>query len=325
MRIGYRVCGVVMSLVLLLSCSSCDRTVPASRTGFALDTVVSVTVYEANTDKEKLLDDCFTELERLEGLLSATIADSDISRINGAGGKPVVVAEETAELLSLSQWYGRLSDGAFDITMRPVTALWDFSSETVPDAAVLSEAVSLVDYRRLAVEGTTVTLPTGALETGGIAKGYIADRLCDLLRAGGATSALIDLGGNIVVLGQKGKSDWRVGIKDPANTAELCAVVSGSDLSVVTSGIYERGFTKDGVRYHHLLSPETGEPVQNELASVTIVSKSSVQADALSTACFVMGEEKGMALAASLDGVEVLFVRRDGTIRATAGLSYETV
>lgn len=325
MRIGYRVCGVVMSLVLLLSCSSCDRTVPASRTGFALDTVVSVTVYEANTDKEKLLDDCFTELERLEGLLSATIADSDISRINGAGGKPVVVAEETAELLSLSQWYGRLSDGAFDITMRPVTALWDFSSETVPDAAVLSEAVSLVDYRRLAVEGTTVTLPTGALEPGGIAKGYIADRLCDLLRAGGATSALIDLGGNIVVLGQKGKSDWRVGIKDPANTAELCAVVSGSDLSVVTSGIYERGFTKDGVRYHHLLSPETGEPVQNELASVTIVSKSSVQADALSTACFVMGEEKGMALAASLDGVEVLFVRRDGTIRATAGLSYETV
>lgn len=325
MRIGYRVCGVVMSLVLLLSCSSCDRTVPASRTGFALDTVVSVTVYEANTDKEKLLDDCFTELERLEGLLSATIADSDISHINGAGGKPVVVAEETAELLSLSQWYGRLSDGAFDITMRPVTALWDFSSETVPDAAVLSEAVSLVDYRRLAVEGTTVTLPTGALEPGGIAKGYIADRLCDLLRAGGATSALIDLGGNIVVLGQKGKSDWRVGIKDPANTAELCAVVSGSDLSVVTSGIYERGFTKDGVRYHHLLSPETGEPVQNELASVTIVSKSSVQADALSTACFVMGEEKGMALAASLDGVEVLFVRRDGTIRATAGLSYETV
>lgn len=325
MRIGYRVCGVVMSLVLLLSCSSCDRTVPASRTGFALDTVVSVTVYEANTDKEKLLDDCFTELERLEGLLSATIADSDISRINGAGGKPVAVAEETAELLSLSQWYGRLSDGAFDITMRPVTALWDFSSETVPDAAVLSEAVSLVDYRRLAVEGTTVTLPTGALEPGGIAKGYIADRLCDLLRAGGATSALIDLGGNIVVLGQKGKSDWRVGIKDPANTAELCAVVSGSDLSVVTSGIYERGFTKDGVRYHHLLSPETGEPVQNELASVTIVSKSSVQADALSTACFVMGEEKGMALAASLDGVEVLFVRRDGTIRATAGLSYETV
>lgn len=325
MCIGYRVCGVVMSLVLLLSCSSCDRTVPASRTGFALDTVVSVTVYEANTDKEKLLDDCFTELERLEGLLSATIADSDISRINGAGGKPVVVAEETAELLSLSQWYGRLSDGAFDITMRPVTALWDFSSETVPDAAVLSEAVSLVDYRCLAVEGTTVTLPTGALEPGGIAKGYIADRLCDLLRAGGATSALIDLGGNIVVLGQKGKSDWRVGIKDPANTAELCAVVSGSDLSVVTSGIYERGFTKDGVRYHHLLSPETGEPVQNELASVTIVSKSSVQADALSTACFVMGEEKGMALAASLDGVEVLFVRRDGTIRATAGLSYETV
>ncbi len=325
MRIGYRVCAFIVSLVLLLSCSSCGGTAPASRTGFALDTVVSITVYEADADKETLLDNCFAELARLEGLLSATVEGSDISRINKAGGKPVTVSAETAELLSLSQRYGQLSGGAFDITMRPVTALWDFSTQTVPDSAVLAEAVSMVDYRRLTVADTTVTLPTGALEPGGIAKGYIADRLCDLLRAGGATSALIDLGGNIVVLGKKGKTDWRVGIKDPADTAELCAVVSGSDLSVVTSGIYERGFTKDGVRYHHLLSPETGMPVQNELASVTIVSKSSVQADALSTACFVLGEEQGMALAASLDGVEALFVRRDGTMRATAGLSYETV
>ena len=314
--------------LLLLAVTSCRSFSfsESSRTGFALDTVVSITIYDAKegTDGEAVLDVCFAEIQRLEKLLSATLPESEISRINTAGGAPVTVSAETAELLELSLEYARLSDGAFDITLRPVTALWDFSADppSLPDEALLSEAVDTVDYRHLAVSGTTVTLSEGALDLGGIAKGYIADRVCDLLRQHGVTSALIDLGGNIVVVGNKQGSAWRIGIKDPANTAALRAVISGEDLSVVTSGVYERGFTLGGVRYHHLLSPQTGMPVQNGLSSVTIVCKSSVQADALSTACFVLGESEARKVLATLDGVEALFIRNDGTVSATDGLSY---
>ena len=298
----------------------------ATRTGFALDTVISITVYEADetTNAETVLDECFEEIERLEGLFSVTLPQSDISKINASGGKPVKVAAETAELLRLCLQYGDISQGAFDVTLRPVTALWDFSAEfpSIPNESRLKEAVSTVDYRHLTVTETTVTLTEGALDLGGIAKGYIGDRVRELLVKRGVTSALIDLGGNIVTVGKKQGKDWRIGVKDPLDTANLGAIIEGTDLSVVTSGVYERGFTLDGVRYHHILSPKTGMPVQNGLASVTIACESSVQADALSTACFVLGEEQAVSLLQELEGVEALFIRDDGTIRATQGLCY---
>ena len=326
-----RVVTMLLSLALfgvVLTATACRSSSfsESSRTGFALDTVVSITIYEAqgDVDGEVVLDTCFAEIQRLEKLFSATIAGSDISRINAAMGAPVVVAEETAELLQLSLQYAELSDGAFDITLRPVTTLWDFSGDppSLPDKTLLAEAVSTVDYRHLTVSGTTVTLTEGALDLGGIAKGFIADRLRDVLLANGVTSALVDLGGNIVVIGDKQGDAWRIGVKDPLNAERLRAIISGKELSVVTSGVYERGFTLDGVRYHHLLSPETGMPVQNGLASVTIVCESSVQADALSTACFVLGESWAMALLSELDDVEALFIRIDGTVSATDGLVY---
>lgn len=321
----------VLAVVLLLlpfvmtACRSSSFS-ETSRTGFALDTVVSITLYDAveGTDGEAVLNACFSEIRRLENLLSVTIPDSDISRINAANGASVEVAAETAELLELSLQYARLSEGAFDITLRPVTVLWDFSADvpSLPDEVALTAAVATVDYRHLAVSGNVVTLSEGALDLGGIAKGYIADRVRDLLLQRGVSSALIDLGGNIVVVGSKQGKAWRIGVKDPMNTEELCAVVEGEEMSVVTSGVYERGFTLDGVRYHHLLSPQTGMPVQNGLASVTIVCKNSVEADALSTACFVLGETKAVSLIENLEGVEALFIRHDGTVHATEGLSY---
>ncbi len=316
---------ICVLLLLLTSCRS-SASSEVSRTGFALDTVVSITVYDIaeSVDGEAVLDACFAEIKRLEELFSATIPESDISSINESAGEPVIVSEETAELLQIALHYASLSEGAFDITLRPVTALWDFTaaSPALPDEEALSAAVASVDYRHLTVTGNTVTLSEGALDLGGIAKGFIADRVRDLLLEQGVISALIDLGGNIVVCGTKENKDWRIGIKDPANTEELCAIVTGQDLSVVTSGIYERGFTLDGVRYHHLLSPESGMPVQNGLASVTIVCERSVQADALSTTCFVLGEERAKALLNDLEGVEALFVREDGTLSATDGLAY---
>lgn len=309
--------------VLCLLCGCSAQTSPVTKSGFGLDTVVSVTVYgQPESSANAALSAAFAELERLEALLSATRETSDISRINKANGAAVTVAPETAEVLALGLRIGEASGGAFDITVRPLSVLWDFGGDAhvVPSKDALAAACELVDYRNLTVNGTAVTLKTGGLEPGGIAKGYIADCLRETLEQQNVTSALIDLGGNIVAHGSKSGGDWRIGIKDPQNPSALAAIVCGQDFSVVTSGIYERGFTLDGVRYHHLLDPKTGMPVQNGLASVTVITQSSALADALSTACFVLGETKARELLKQFPEAEALFVYENGTLSATDGL-----
>ncbi len=310
--------------VLLLCLCACGvQSAPPARTGFAMDTVVTISVYDAGkADATAALDAAFAEITRLEALLSATKEGSDICRINQSNGQTVTVAQETADVLTLALRYAALSDGALDVTIRPLSVLWDFSAERLPVQEALRQAAALVDYRKLTVEGLSVTLAAGAVDPGGIAKGYIGDRVAQVLQQQGVEAALIDLGGNIVTVGNKNGESFQIGIKDPQHTEQLCAVVQSQNGTVVTSGIYERGFDRDGVRYHHILDPKTGMPIQNGLASVTIVGKNSAEADALSTACFVLGEEKGTQLIAQLDGVEALWVRRDGTIAATDGLSY---
>lgn len=321
--------GAAILCLALLGCAGCrGKNQPAARSGFALDTAVSITLYALSADApsaEALLDGCFAELTRYEQLLSAEREESEIGRLNRAEGNPVTVSEETAELLQIGLRYGELTNGALDITIRPASRLWDFRGNPVlPDPAALSAAAELVDYRNLQLDGFTARLAdkSAAVDLGGIAKGYIADRLTSYLTENGVKSALIDLGGNIAVIGDKEGKDWKIGIRDPADNQELAAVIPVQNASVVTSGTYERGFWLDGVRYHHLLDPETGWPVQNGLASVTIVSPHSVDGDALSTACFVLGEEKALSLIESLPGVEALFIRDDGSLSATSGLIY---
>lgn len=309
-------------LLPMMGLSACAWQRP-TRTMLALDTLITVTIYDAGTaDAERALDAAFEEMARLEGLLSATRDGSDVCAINSAKGQAVVVAPETAEVLTRAIAYAELSNGALDVTIRPVSALWDFESGKLPDAAALRAAVATVDYRHISLEGTSVTLSEGAIDLGGIAKGYIADRMADVLKEQGVEAALLDLGGNIVTLGYNNKNPFRIGVKNPADTEKLCARLESANGAVVTSGIYERGFTMGDVRYHHLLDPSTGRPVQNTLASVTVVCDHAIDADALSTACFVLGEVKARQLVGGLEGVEVLFVRRDGTVSATEGLSY---
>lgn len=308
--------GLAVTVVLLLAGCGVQPT-QTVRTDFALDTVVRVTVYDATAaDAQTALDACFAELKRLESLLSATVTGSDVDRINKAAGQTVTVAEETAQVLRISQHIAALSDGAFDITIRPLSVLWDFTADEprVPSEQAIAQAVAQVGYRQLTVEGQRVTLSGGAIDLGGVAKGYIADRLKEVLLQHDIRSALIDLGGNIVAVGDKNGADFRVGIKDPADVTALAKVVAVRDRSVVTSGTYERGFTADGVRYHHLLDPKTGYPVQNGLASVTVINESSATADALSTACFVLGEQKARDLIAQFPDTEVLFIYEDGRI-----------
>ena len=211
------------------------------------------------------------------------------------------------------------------MTIAPVSTMWNFTKEpyALPDREDVARAAQLVDYTRMKLEGNTVTLPEGMMiDLGGIAKGYIADRVKAYLQERGVKYAILSFGGNIVAIGSQ-KPDgtsWRVGIQDidkPTGEHMLISINKGG--STVTSGTYERGFDLDGVRYHHLLSPESGWPVQNELASVTIFSESSMEGDALSTTAFILGTDKGLELIETLEGVEAVFIARDRKVTYSSG------
>ena len=301
---------VFLSLLLFLGCRT--ETL-SSAVSFACDTVVTIRAYAP----QETVDNAMRLIRDYEQVLSRTVESSDIWKLNHADGNPVEVNPETADLLRLAVEISEYSDGAFDVTIAPMSALWDFASETpsVPDASMLKEAAQRVDWRNIRIEGTTVTLQNGAeIDLGGIAKGYIADRVAAYLKEQGVAHACINMGGNILVLGGKPDgTDWTIGIRDPNGTAEQSEeVLSLSDGAVVTSGNYERFFLRDGVRYHHILDPKTGMPVQNGVASVTILSNDSALADALSTACFVLGPDASKALLERC-GARAIFLCTDGT------------
>lgn len=305
---------LICILSFLLSGCNFKAQEPISKTGFYFDTVISITIYDSND--QTLLEQCFTHCEELENLLSRTIPTSDISRINAADGAPVVVSDTTIELLKQGIYYGQLTDGAFDITIAPLSDVWNFKENMgeLPSDDTITEALSHVSYKTIQIDGNTVTLtdPQAAIDLGGIAKGYIADVLKEFLKSKGVQSALIDLGGNIVTLGTKPDGTaFQIGIKKPFDTKEVITSVSASDLSVVTSGSYERYFEVDGVKYHHILDTKSGYPSSTGLLSVTILSKKSIEGDALSTSCFALGLEKGRSLIDSLEGIDAIFITED--------------
>ena len=320
-RISFLCLAAACLMALCTGCAQEKELPKVSEVGFYLDTVITLTAY---TEDGQALKDALEECGRYERLLSRTAEGSDVWKINHAGGQPVEVSEDTLAILRCAQEISRLSDGAFDVTIAPASTLWDFTSgETkLPDSEELERAAELVDYTKLRIDGNLVTLPEGMMiDLGGIAKGYIADRVKAYLEQRGVRHAILSFGGNIVAIGKKPDGEeWKVGIQDiDKPTGEIMLVSRNSGGSTVTSGIYERGFELEGVRYHHILSPEDGMPVQNELASVTIFSENSMEGDALSTTVFVLGPEKGMDLVNAIDGVEALLIFRDRSVLYSAG------
>lgn len=306
-----------------------SSTVPAglpkqSRVGFFFDTVITI---EAYTDDETILDDALAECQRYDDLLSKTKEGSDVWNINHAEGARTAVSQDTRDIIEKALAYSELSGGKFDITIEPCVALWDFTGENMgllPDREALAQAASRVDYTKVDVNDQGVQLPPGeTIDLGAIAKGYITDRIKDFLVDRGIVCGMLNFGGNVLAIGSKPDgSGWNIGIQDPGSaTGESIAVVTVDDSAVVTSGIYERGFDLDGVRYHHILDTSTGWPVQNELAGITILSGDAFDADALSTTVFAMGLEDGTAFVEALDGVEAVFITREGQISWTTGLN----
>ena len=330
---------LILSSAVLSGCSSKVNTSqtadsesqePISTTAIKLNTAVTVTIYDSQD--RNLLTECMNLCDKYEKIFSRTASDSELYKLNRRQLTPVngtdhtyQVSDSLAELIQKGLYYSDLSDGAFDIAIEPLTSLWDFTAEDpqVPDDSLIQAALPKCDYHNISVDRVKneITLNTDdtAIELGAIAKGYIADRLKDYLVSRNVKSAIINLGGNVLCIGEKpDNSAFKIGIQKPfADRSETIAVMDIRDKSVVSSGIYERCFEQDGTLYHHLLNPETGYPYDNGLIAVTIISNKSVDGDALSTTCFALGLENGMKLAESLDDVQAFFVTSDYEIHYT--------
>ena len=320
---------------------------PISISSIKLNTAVQITIYDSQ-DKS-LLDDCLALCDRYELIFSRTNENSELYKLNhrkdtsdkdpNADGQttpyPVSgtadtwhISEDLASLLSQGLSITRESDGAFDIAIAPLTSLWDFTAEDpkVPDDAAIQKALPLCSSDGVTIDGQDITLPSDDIQfdVGAIAKGYIADRMKDLLVKKGVKSAIINLGGNVLCIGSKPDgTPFKVGIQKPfADRNETEAVMDITGKSVVSSGIYERCFKQNGKLYHHILNPKTGYPYDNSLISVTIISDQSVDGDALSTTCFALGLEDGLKFAEK-KGVHAVFITEDYELHYTDGFQDE--
>ena len=325
-----------------------------SKESFYFDTICEITIYsleegiveddseEAFNDAANLIiTDTFKLMSEYENMLSRTIEGSDVDRINKAGGKAVKAEGETLEVINKGIEFGDVSGGVFDITVGKASDLWDFHESLeeggteVPSEDALEEAAAHIDYTEISVDEAAGTVRLGdpemMLDLGGIAKGYIADRTAEYLRSRGVTSAIVNLGGNIEVIGGKSTAfdnseeqyNFNLGIRDPLNeSGGLLGIYPGKDITIVTSGTYERFIEVDGVKYHHILDPKTGWPVDTDVLQVSIIAGAghSVDCDGLSTACLALGSEEGAKLIRKLaeEGkygpLEAIFVTEEGEV-----------
>ncbi len=317
---------IILLLVLALTVPVCScGTAPGvsyTADGYALNTYVSVTLYGCGSRSiaEKAVGLC----GYYERIFSRTLEDSLLYRLNEEGGLDIdsEEARTLAEAVQLALEYGELTEGALDITVEPLTALWDFGgANSVPEAGKLRAALALVDYSRVSVGKDRIELNGARLDMGAVAKGYIADRIREYLVGEGIDSALIYLGGNVLCIGDKPDGqDFTVGVQRPFGGQDdvICAV-RASGMSVVTSGVYERFFYEGETLYHHILDPSVGFPSDSGLLSVTVIAEDSALCDALSTALFVMGRKRAEALLEGLDGVYVIFVDKDYNVFYSEG------
>lgn len=241
-----------------------------------------------------------------------------VYEISEDGTITFIISKLLSQSIQRGLEYARKSEGRFDICIEPATSLWNFQEDTpkVPDEKAIQAALPYIDYRKVALQGQRLSfqMPGMGLDLGGIAKGFIADELKEYLRAHGVSSAIINLGGNILCLGSKANAaPFQIGVQQPfADHDKTVAAVAVKDMSVVSSGIYERYIqTKDGRFYHHIIDPKTGYSYENNLLGVTILSKKSVDGDGLSTTCFAYGKKKGLEFINSLDDVYAMFITKD--------------
>lgn len=296
----------------------------------AMDTAMVLTAY--GKESTRAVYDAEEEVRRLDALLSRTSGSSEVSMLNGAGGEMVPVGAEICTLIQTAGDFTEATGGAFDITIAPVVSAWGFTTDSyqVPDREALQTLLESVGMEHVHLSGGSARLDPGTMiDLGGIAKGYTADRVAEIFREHAVPRGKVELGGNILVIGDKPDGTaWRVGVQDPKHPDEadgLVCVLNLTDAFAVTSGSYQRYFEQDGKRYHHIIDPATGCPADSGLTSVTVVADSArgngTMCDALSTALFVMGEDKALDFWRSgVYDFQLVLVTEDGRVVVTEGL-----
>ena len=336
-----RFTGVLLAAMLLVL-SGCggkpSGQQEASLQFLAMDTSMTFVVYGA--EGEQAMAEARQEIQRLNGLLDRTDPDSAVSRLNEAGGVGVTVGEELCGLLALAEEYSRVTGGAFDITLAPVSSAWGFTTDSyrVPGREELDGLLSHVGMENITLAEDAAALSPGTkIDLGAIAKGYASDKVAEVFRAHGITRGHAALGGNVLAMGTRPDGQpWRVGVRDPGAPEDPNAclgLLHLTDAYAVTSGDYERYFEEGGKRYHHIIDPATGCPAESGLVSVTIVAdslaedgrtltKNGAMCDALSTALFVMGEERAVDFWRSgVYDFDAVLVTEDGRVVVTDGLA----
>jgi len=315
-------------LFFILTISSCART-ESSRAEFALGTVCQITLFDRAN--ERVYQNVFARIREIENLMSVNIPGSDVSRVNAAAGiEPVQVREDVYAVIERALYFAEISGGAFDPSVGLLVSLWGIGGDNprVPKREEIDEALSLTNWRDIELDPVTRSVFLKrrgmALDLGAIAKGYAADEVAVIIKKSGIERAIIDLGGNIVILGEnKDKRPWRVGIQNPLEKHGVyMGVLQITEQTVVTSALNERFFEEDGRRYHHILSTSDGYPAENGLLSVTIIAHNSMDADAISTTVFVLGYERGKELIESMPGTEAVFILNDSNVRITQGANF---
>lgn len=323
----------VSLLLIIFTLSSCSQKKIISRTEFVLNTVATISIYknEGTEKSETIIDNAFELCKDYENILSRTIETSDIYKINSSEGNQTEVNPQTAEIIKKSIEFSELSNGAFDITIEPLSSQWDFHAENPvpPSKESIDNALKHVNYKNIDVSQNLITLSDkdSKIDLGAIAKGYIAEKLKEYLKENGVSSAIINLGGNVLTIGQNNNKDFSIAVQNPVleDKNSLMGKLMISDKSVVTSGTYERFFYYDNKLYHHIIDPNTGYPVDNNLLSVTIISDNSTDGDALSTSAFILGLEKGIELIEGINGVEAIFITNDNKMHFTSGIGTDII
>ena len=309
----------VISIVVLLSLSVCFLTSCGSKSiekdYLAMDTVMEIKLYDGDSS---LLDKCGEIIDSVEKKFSVTDANSYVYSLNSGA---TVTDSELISLLNECKRISALTDGAFDTTVYPIVDAYGFTDRNfrLPEEAEIAALLSCVGYDKIILDNEQARLVAGTkIDLGGIAKGYCSDLLKNYLVENGVTSGVINLGGNVMTIGKKQGKNWRVAIADPYGNGYI-GILDISDAAVVTSGLYERYFEKDGVRYGHIIDPYSGKPVNNGFLSVTVVGQNGTLCDALSTALFVMGPEKAEQFVIDHD-IDAIFLTDDNKIRVTKNL-----
>ncbi|MBN2650821.1 MAG: FAD:protein FMN transferase [Spirochaetales bacterium] len=308
-----------IAIAVILLFSSCSEEKRVTRSSFLLDTFCSVTIF--GTNNPQIAQETLEIVSDYQAILDPFDSESQIYKLNTQ--RSAEFDQEIIDLIELSLEVGQKSNGKFDITMGKLRDLWQVKDDTpqIPEASEIARTLATTGNRQVVIDGARVGISDGQIDLGGVAKGFIADKMVFFLEKNGIERAIINLGGNVYTINSEGSRPWKIGVKSPLlNEGKYICVVETMTESVVTSGIYERFFEKDGEIYHHVLDPATGYPVKNNLLSVTVVGTSSASADAFSTALLCSGLTEGMKIARS-QGLDAIFVTKQNKIYLPQGLS----